>query len=42
MYSQQVLPSSEVTSEAEALRDLEACNDLAFDSLVALGGTLAD
>jgi hypothetical protein len=38
---QQMLPGAKVTFESQALRDLEACDDLAFDFLVALVRALA-
>jgi hypothetical protein len=39
---QQVLPSAKVTIETETLRDLERCDDTAFDLLAALACPVAD
>jgi hypothetical protein len=39
---QQMLPTSKVAVESQALRDLKASDNLAFDGLVALASSLAD
>ena len=39
---QQVLPRSEVAHKAQALRDLKACNDFAFNRFLAIVTSLAE